>query len=472
MNKIVLALSLTLSPMTGVLAQNSTVDVAQADRDQGFALASQAYVWGYPLAITAATAIPITATDRPLPNAHAPFNTFGHVAKLFTAADKDVVSSNVDTIYSSAFVDLKQGAALVSVPDVGDRYYALMLEDAYTNIFGYIGSRATGYKAGRYLIKPPGWQGTVPAGVDNVIEAPTSLIWIIGRTLVANQADLPNVHAVQAQYKLEMIPPVIDAKPIKQRWNLTVPDTKVPSQIVEQLDWKNYYQWVGQLMKDNPPPTTDSALYTQFANIGLTVEHGFDPSKLSEATRKGIELGYEAGKRIVKRDAMKSGSKQANGWAYNLEQGKWGQNFNLRAAIAYRSLGQNTAEEALYFNTRVDAKGQQLNGAKRYTITFPKGQQPPVDAFWSITLYNAGNFFVDNPINRYAIGNRTVGLKTNADGSLTVYIQKDAPTGDAKANWLPAPDGEFRLSMRTYNPKPEVLDGSWVPPAVIAAHKG
>jgi len=156
----------------------------------------------------------------------------------------------------------------------------------------------------------------------------------------------------------------------------------------------------------------------------------------------------------------------SNGWAYNLEQGNWGQNFSLRAAIAYRSLGQNTAEEALYFNTRKDGDNETLNGSKNYSIRFPKEKEPPVDAFWSITMYNEGNFFVENEIDRYAIGNRTAGLKTAADGSLTIYVQRDAPSGDAKSNWLPAPQGDFRLSMRLYNPKPQVLDGTWRPPAI------
>ena len=166
------AFLLALSPLAAAQAQQSGVDIAQAEEDQAFALGAQAYVWGYPLAITGATAVVVTDTDKPLPNAHAPFNTFGHVAKIFTAADKDVVSSNADTVYSSAFVDLKQGAALVSVPDTQGRYYSMMLEDAYTNVFGYVGFRATGDKAGRYLITGPGWKGQAPSDVRKVIEAP------------------------------------------------------------------------------------------------------------------------------------------------------------------------------------------------------------------------------------------------------------------------------------------------------------
>lgn len=444
----------------------SQVNIQQAEEDLGFALGVEAYIWGYPLVITAATTLVVTDTDKPLPNAHAPVNAFGHVTKLFTAKDTDVVSSNVDTVYSSAFVDLKQGAALVSVPDTGDRYYSLMLEDAYTNVFGYIGSRATGNKAGQYLITAPGWEGKQPQGVDKVIESPTPLVWIIGRTLVDGQSDLPNVHAVQEGYKLEMVPPVMDTVAMKKRWDLGEPGS-VPAKMADELDWKVYFYWVGQLMKDNPPPKADSAFYSQFVAIGLSVENGFDTKGLSEATLKGLAKGYEAGKQIVKREALKTGGEVVNGWAYNMAQGEWGQDFNLRAAIANRSLGMNNIKEALYFNTRTTGTGEKLNGNNSYTITFKKGEHPPVDAFWSMTMYNANNFFVENEINRYAIGNRTEGLKTNDDGSLTIYVQKHAPEGEKKANWLPAPDGEFRLSLRLYVPKKQALDGAWAPASVM-----
>ena len=446
-------------------AQDQKLNIEQAEEDLAFARGVDAYVWAYPLVITAVTAELATSTDKPLPNGHAPFNTFGHVGRLITSADKDVVSSNADTVYSSAFVDLKQGAALISVPDTAGRYYSMMLEDAYTNVFGYIGLRATGSGAGKYLIVGPGWKGEAPAGAK-VIEAPTPLIWVIGRTLVEGMKDMPNVAALQQQYQIAIVPPALDPVPAKQRWDIALQPKLVPVQQVDTLDWKTYFRWTGALMKDNPPPAADSAFTGQLAAIGLTVANGFDPSHLSPAAQKGLARGYEAGRQIVKMEAQKTGGVEANGWAYNLNAGKWGQDFNLRAAIAFRSLGQNTPEEAIYMNTRQDGAKQPLNGAKKYTITFKKGELPPVDGFWSITMYNASDFFVDNPLDRYSIGNRTEGLKTNPDGSLTVYVQKDAPAADQSANWLPAPDGTFRMSMRLYVPKPEVLNGKWTPPAV------
>jgi hypothetical protein len=445
--------------------QPPSLNIEQAQENLAFARGVDAYIWAYPLAITAATAELATNTDKPIPNGHSPFNTFGHVGKLITAADKDVVSSNADTIYSSAFIDLKQGAALVSVPDTGGRYYSLMLEDAYTNVFGYIGLRATGNAAGTYLIAGPGWTGETPAGAKR-IDAPTPLVWIIGRTLIDGEKDMPNVAAIQKQYQVTMVPPVLDSVPAKERWGIALQPKMPPVQQVDSLDWKTYFRWAGQMMKDNPPPPADSAFWKQFEAIGLTVENGFDVDHLSPATQKGLERGYEAGRQVVKMEAQKTGGVVSNGWAYNLNAGKWGQDFNLRAAIAFRSLGQNTPEEAIYMNTRQDADKQPLNGARKYTITFKKGELPPVDGFWSITMYNSSDFFVENPLNRSAIGNRTEGLKTAPDGSLTIYVQKDAPEADKMGNWLPAPDGTFRLSMRLYVPKAEILEGKWAPPAV------
>ena len=228
-------------------AQKDTPNMQQAEEDLAFARGVEAYIWAYPLAITAATVEIGTSTDKPVPNGHAPFNNFGHVGRLITAADKDVVSSNADTIYSSAFLDLKQGAALISVPDTGGRYYSLMLEDAYTNVFGYIGLRATGSGAGQYLIAGPGWKGETPAGAKR-IDAPTPLVWVIGRTLIDGKKDMPNVAAIQRGYQVAMLLPVLDPVPVNQRWGIALQPKLVPVQQVDTLDWKTYYRWAGQLM--------------------------------------------------------------------------------------------------------------------------------------------------------------------------------------------------------------------------------
>lgn len=447
----------------------SADDQATAEKELATSLATMAYVYGYPLVISAATLAVVTNTDKPLPNAHAPVNMFGHVGKLFTAADKDVVSSNVDTIYSSAFLDLKQGAALIRVGDAGDRYYSLMLEDGYTNTFGYIGSRATGTEAGAYLLTAPGWSGDVPEGVVKTIEAPTSFVWVIGRTGVDGQPDLAGATALQASYQIEMVGPALSNEAMKERLDLPVPDASdIPSALADGLDPMAFMSWMGAMLKDNPPPEGDVAYVDQFSRIGLSVADGFDASMLSEATKAGITAGLEAGKRVVVQDSLAEVGIKANGWFYNLGAGEWGTDYYNRAAIAYRSLGQNTAEEAVYMNNRVDADGATLSGDNVYTMTFPAEALPPVDAFWSITMYDGSNFFVDNPIDRYAIGDRTEGLTPNEDGSLTLTFAKDQPDDPlARANWLPAPEGDFRISMRLYVPQQSILAGDWTPPPLI-----
>lgn len=450
-----------------VAAAAPAPNIVQAQEDQAYAIGTLATVYLYPLVISGATAESLTAVDKPMPNGLAPFNQIGHVSRLMTAANREVVSPNADTVYSSAFLDLKQGAALISVPASGKRYYSLMLEDAYTNIFGYIGSRATGTEAGSYLIAGPGWKGSVPPGARR-IDSPTPFVWVIGRTLVDGEKDLPAVAAFQQQVKLEIVPPAIDATPIKQRWSLGAPVTRSPVRQVDALDWKTYFTWAGKLLKDNPPPADEKALVAQFADAGLSVERGFEPDKLTPAALKGLERAYAAGTQIFRAEAQKTGGTELNGWGVNMSAGRWGLDYKLRAAIAWRTLGQNTPEEAVYLNTRKDGKGEPLTGARRYVITFPAGQLPPAKAFWSISIYDRTNFFAENPINRYAIGNRTEGMRFNPDGSLTIVVQKDAPEEAMRNNWLPAPADEFRLSLRLYVPEDRMLQLQWTPPAPVA----
>ena len=322
-------------------ADPAPVNIEQAQEDLAFARGVEAYIWAYPLAITAATAEIATNTDKPLPNGHAPFNNFGHVGKLITAADKD--GRRTPTRSMSAFLDLKQGAALISVPDTGGRYYSLMLEDAYTNVFGYIGLRATGSGAGQYLITGPGWQGETPAGAKR-IDAPTPLVWVIGRTLIDGEKDMPTSRH----------PAPIYGRNDPARPRLGPGQAAFGHRAANGARSRSAGRYAR--LEDLLPlgRTADEGQSAargrqradkQFPAIGLTVENGFDADHLSPATQKGLERGYAAGKDVVKMEAQKSGGVEANGWAYNLNAGKWGQDFDLRAAIAFRSLGQNTPKK-------------------------------------------------------------------------------------------------------------------------------
>jgi len=447
---------------------SETQAVKVSEEDQAYQAGVDAYIWAYPMVSIGVTCAMATDVPQPLPNAHAPINSFGSVGKLFTADDTDVVSSNVDNLYSSAFLDLTQGGVEISVPATQGRYYSMMLMDAYSNVFDYIGSRATGTDAGKYLMVGPDWKGEKPKDVVKVFKAPTHLVWVIGRTLIDGPDDLENVHALQKQYVATVIPPAT-ASPsswLKRNQFPPIDKTKPPVVNVNTMDWKTYFTWVGQLMKENPVPQSQQAYVDQFKSIGLSFENGFDVSKLNSEQQKGLERVVADALKQIEAAAKKKTGIIHEGWFYSLDAGVWGDDYLYRAAIAYRSLGQNIPAEAVYMNTTEDQEGQLLDGSKNnYKITFAKGQLPPVNAFWSFTMYNEKNFFVPNPIGRLAIGNRTKSMKPNKDGSLTVYFQKEAPKGN-EGNWLPAPDGKFRVSLRLYVPKENVINGSWLPPGI------
>ncbi|MDQ6473095.1 DUF1254 domain-containing protein [Flavobacterium sp. LHD-80] len=429
----------------------------------------KAYTWGYPLMVVGITADEVTMVPKPMPNGHAPINQMGNVAKLMTAADTDVVSSNADTMYSNAFLDLSSGAAILSVPETKGRYYSMMFSDAYTNIFDYVGSRTTGTKAGKYLVVGPDWKGETPKGIIKVIKSPTNLVWLIGRTLVDGVSDVPNVHAIQKGYTITMIPVKSEIKPWKERLGLVTPKPMAPPvTMLNNMDWRTYFDWLGKLMKENPVTGNEKTYTEEFKSIGLTFENGFDTSKITPEQQKGIEKGIADALEIMKKRAAEKMGTDHEGWSYDLNAGKWGEDYLVRAAIALRSVGQNTAQEALYINSVLDKEGKVLDASQNnYSVTFPKGELPPADAFWSITMYNDQNFFVPNPIHRLAIGNRTKEMKPNTDGSLTIYIQKEEPKGKT-GNWLPAPNGKFRVSLRIYVPNNKILNGGkWTPPGIV-----
>ena len=438
-----------------------------SEEEQAYKTAIDAYVWAYPMVSIGVTCAMVTNVPKPLPNAHAPLNTFGSVGKLFTAEDTDVVSSNVDNLYSSAFLDLTQGAIKISVPATNGRYYSMMLMDIYSNVFDYIGSRATGTDAGKYLIVGPDWNGATPNDVLKVFKAPTNLVWVIGRTLIDGQTDIKNVHAIQEQYLATVIPPAT-ASPAswRDRNNFPALERKPPVANVNGMDWKTYFTWVGKLMIENPVPESQKEYVDNFKSIGLSFEKGFDISSLTPEQQKGLEKAVATALKQIDTAAKKKTGVIHEGWFYSLKAGVWGNDYIYRAAVAYRSLGQNIPDEAVYMNTTEDKEGNLLDASKNnYQITFAKGELPPVDAFWSFTMYNDKNFFVPNSINRLAIGNRTKSMKPNKDGSLTIYFQKEAPKGN-EGNWLPAPDGNFRVSLRLYVPKENVINGSWLPPGI------
>jgi hypothetical protein len=431
------------------------------------AVAEEAYVYGYPLVLMDVTRAKLTNVAQPMEMGLAPINQFGNVGTFPDPSFTNVVSPNADTLYSSAWLDLRKEPMVLSVPDTHGRYYLFEMLDAWTNVFASPGKRTTGTGKGDFAITGPEWSGLLPAGMHE-IKAPTDMVWIIGRTQTNGVADFPAVHALQEQYKLtplsawgkQSMPPRVPTDPDRDM-------TTSPVETVASMDATTFFGRLTMLMKDNPPAAADGPMVAKLATIGVVPGEPFDLNKGGKLTGKAIAGGVEDGKkRVVELGHKPDNSRMVHGWMMTTQDiGTYGTDYDARAGAALVGLGANLPADAIYPMARVDGNGKPLTGANRYVIHFDRGQTPPVNAFWSVTMYNDKQFFVANPIDRYAIGDRDK-LKYNADGSLDLYLQHDSPGKDRVSNWLPADAGSFNVMMRMYWPKEAVLSGAWGPPAI------
>ena len=429
-----------------------------------------AVVYGLPLVIMDITKVKSTNVAKPEGFA-APVNQFIHLRQFPDASFKEVVRPNVDTLYSSAFLDLSAEPIVLSVPDTHGRYYLLPILDAWTNIFASPGKRTTGTKAGQFAITGPGWQGTLPKGVTE-LKSPTNMGWIIGRTQTNGPADYPAVHAIQDGFKLTPLS-AFGKRYVAPLGNVD-PNVDMKTPPVEQLKKMSaeaFFDRLATLLKANPPPASEAPILDKLKTIGIVPGEKFEFAKLDPVMAKGLEKSIDVALEKLRAAAKETGD-GANGWRIPPKLlGNYGSDYGLRAAVALVGLGANLPQDAVYPSAYVDEEGKPLDGANAYVIHFDKGATPPVDAFWSVTLYGADSFFVANPINRYAISS-WMNLKKNADGSIDIYVQRDSPGKDKEANWLPSGDKDFNLTLRMYWPKekpPSILDGSWKPPPVKLA---
>jgi hypothetical protein len=428
----------------------------------------EAVVYGLPLVIMDLTRAKTTNVAG-VESFAAPVNQFGNVRAFPDASFRDVVRANVDTLYSSAWLDLSKEPMVMSVPDTQGRYYLVPLLDAWTNIIGSPGKRTTGTKAGSFAITGPGWTGTLPAGVSE-IKSPTNMVWIIGRTQTNGPEDYAAVHAIQDGFKL--VPLSAYGKPYTPPVGSVDPNVDMKTAPVDQLKAMSstaFFSRLASLLKDNPPPAFEAPILEKLAAIGIVPGEPFDPSKLDPAVAKGLEQSVTAALEKLNAASKETGA-PVNGWRVPpMILGNFGAEYGARAVVALIGLGANVPADAVYPSVFVDADGQPFDGANKYVIRFEKDSAPPVHAFWSVTMYNADSFFVANPINRYAVSS-WMPLRKNADGSLEIYVQSESPGKDKEANWLPAPaSGPFNMTMRMYWPKeqaPSIIDGSWKPPAV------
>ncbi|MEG9433063.1 DUF1254 domain-containing protein [Terriglobus sp. ADX1] len=426
-------------------------------------IAKDAYVYGVPMVAQYKTMYAFSV-DKGNPQYKGPFNSILNIARVFTPADTAFVTPNSDTPYSFGGLDLRAEPVVITIPKMEkNRYFVFQLLDLYTFNFAYIGSRTTGNDGGTYLIAGPEWKGEVPKNITRTFNAETEFVSVVGRTQLFNPADLPNVKKIQAGYKIEPLhefahtappapaPPIDWPKPISQ---------------AEQTSLAFFNQMAFLLQFCVPPHPSETALRQSFTKIGIAPGKPFDASAFSPDVQTAMKAGIEDGQKAIDASRAATGGKTDTlfGTREYLKN-----NFLARATGTQMGIGANSRDEALYPILDKDADGQPFDGSKgNYTLHFAKGQFPPVNAFWSLTMYNLpSQLLVQNPINRYLINSPMLPqLKLDPDGGLTIYIQADSPGGAKQANWLPAPKGPFMLTIRYYWPKPELLNGDWTSPSV------
>ncbi|MBR1214084.1 DUF1254 domain-containing protein [Bradyrhizobium sp. JYMT SZCCT0180] len=464
--------AMTVTTMTPVPASAQAKaewpDIIEAKR-----IAEEGFIYGLPIVMNYAVMYEFSV-DTKNSQFKAPFNQIKNLAYVATYKDTAVVTPNSDTPYSTLWFDLRAEPMVVSVPAVEkSRYYTVQLIDGNTFNFGYIGSRATGIDAGDYMVVGPNWQGATPPGIKKVFQSSTQFAFAAIRTQLFNPEDMPNVVKVQAGYKAQPLSAYLK-QPVTTA-SAAIDFPKVDAELVK----KNFFEYLDFALQFAPAGPEERTIREKLARIGVGAGKTFNFKDLPLEHKLEVGLGMKEGEEKVEK-YLAGGQKDVNGWKIGSLFGDrlfYSGDWLKRAAAAKGGIYGNDAAEAVYPMTKTLANGEVLDSSKRrYTITFAAGQYPPVEAFWSVTMYDGkSQLLIENPINRYLINSPMLpGMKKNPDGSLTLHLQKDSPGADKESNWLPAPNGEMYLVMRLYWPKteaPSILppgEGTWQPPAIVA----
>src|SRR5271154_3062031 len=424
-------------------------------------IAGESYIYGYPMLDNYRTMYP-QAIDSSDPRYTGGFGRFRHYPEPFTPANTDVVTPNNDTPYSWAWLDLRAEPWVVSVPAI-DRYYVLPFHELDTPFAGFIGARTTGQEAGDYLLAGPGWGGHAPEGLSGTINADTSILGCLGRTYLQGPDDVQTLREIQQQYILQ---------PLHAYAGTTapsaVPEVRWPAWSEDALSTAEFFRFLDFLLGFFPVLASEADLRARLASIGVDGTGTFDPGALKPDTLAAIEAGVTDGQSQLEEAA--SAARASTGMFGTRAQ--LGDDYIKRAVAADKGLYGLPSEEAWYAGWLVDSGGARPDASKHiYTVNFPAGQLPPARFFWSATMYRLPErLLVENPIDRYSIGDRTPGVVNDADGGLTLYVQHERPsTADQVANWLPAPDGLFTIIIRLYGPDESVLAGDWRLPDLTVA---
>jgi hypothetical protein len=447
------------------MPQSTNVTPAEAR-----SIAKEAYIYGFPM-VDSYRILYAYFVDHNNPEFKAPWNQIRNIPRVYTPDDKAIQTPNSDTPYSMVGMDLRAEPIVLTLPPVEkNRYFSVQLIDAYTFNFAYLGSRATGNDGGSFLIAGPNWDGAAPKGVKEVIRSETEFVLAAYRTQLFSSADLDNVKKVQAGYKAQTLSAFLGTTPPKAA---PVIDFIKPLSPAEERTSPEFFNILNFILQFCPTDPSETALMARFAKIGIGAGQTFDPSKLSPEVKTGIEQGIadawaDLGGLEKQVDAGKVTAGECFGTREFLKN-----NYLYRMGAAVLGIFGNSEQEAMYPVLGVDADGNKLNGANVYTLRFGPGELPPVNAFWSLTMYELpASLLVANPINRYLINSPMLPqLKRDADGGLTLLIQNESPGKDKEANWLPAPKGPFIMFLRLYWPKAEALEGKWTAPKAVRAQE-
>lgn len=462
---VFLAAGLAAAAMT--LGSAAASPAVPFDKSEIQAAADEAYAYFYPLVTMDVTRAVMTNLPAGAVEGVGPVNAFHHRRSYPDAASRTVVRPNFDTLYSLAWLDLRDGPVIVSMPDTGGRYYILPFYDMWTEVFAAPGWRTSGTGPANWGIVPPGWQGKLPDGVRR-IDAPTADVWIIGRIQTNGPADYANVHAIQD--RMAVVPMAQWGSP-ERRPAAPAADSGVdmktdPLKQVHDMPAAAYFARAGKLLEKHAPHPTDWAALERMRRLGLEAGKPFDIAALDPAARAALEAAPGRVQTLMKGVTASIGETR-NGWLIGRSGfGVYGNDYLKRAIVTMIGLGALSLEDAVYPMNLADAAGQPLMGGQDYVLHFGKDELPPANAFWSLTMYDDEGFQVANPLDRFAIGDRDA-LTFNADGSLDIYLQHENPGKARESNWLPAPaSGKLGVTMRLFAPAPEAVDGRWVPPAI------
>ncbi|MBE2179213.1 MAG: DUF1254 domain-containing protein [Chthoniobacterales bacterium] len=439
------------------------------------ALGVEAYIYGYPLVTMEMTRRVMTNVGSP-DGSRAPMGRFVRMREYPNAQFRDVTAPNADTLYTTAWLDVGKEPWVLSLPDMDGRYFLFPMLDGWTDVFQVPGKRTTGTGPQQYAITGPGWKGTLPEGVTEY-KSPTAIVWLLGRIYcTGTPEDYAAVHKLQDE--ISVVPLSSYGKDYTPPAGKVDPSIDMKTAVREQvnaLSAEDYFDLLAQLLQVNPPNPADQPMVEKLARLGIEPGKPFDATKLSPLAREAFaavpKIANEKIMMHLKGGILTGDMTLQNGWLFTTKTGLYGTNYLQRALITAIGLGANRPEDAVYPTSEGPDILGTYTGAKKYVMRFPKGQLPPAQGFWSLTMYDKDYFFVPNPLNRYSISARQ-NLKANADGSVDLYIQNENPGPDKESNWLPAPPDQFILMLRLYWPNPttpSILDGTWKVPAVKEA---